>query len=54
VSEVYKIIAKVLAKRLKGVVEKIISEPHNTFVKSRQILDSVFIANEFFFFFFDK
>jgi hypothetical protein len=43
---VYKIIAIVLANRLRRVVEKIVSKPHNTFVKVRQILDSVLIANE--------
>jgi hypothetical protein len=45
-SGVYKIIAKVLANRLRRVVEKIISKPHNTVVQGRQILDSVLIANE--------
>jgi hypothetical protein len=40
------IIAKVLANRLKRVVEKIISKSHNAFVKGRQILDFVLVAKE--------
>ena len=46
VGGMYKIIAKLLANRLSVVLGNIVSPSQNAFVKGRQILDSVLIANE--------
>ncbi|KAJ9674856.1 hypothetical protein PVL29_024033 [Vitis rotundifolia] len=42
----YKLLAKVLANRLKRVVGKVVSNAQNAFVMGRQILDASLIAND--------
>ena len=46
VTSLYKIISKVLASRLKGVLDSTISKNQGAFVANRQILDVALVANE--------
>ena len=46
VGSLYKILSKVLANRLRMVMGSLIAETQTTFVKGRQILDGILIANE--------
>jgi len=46
VGSVYKILAKVLASGLRGVVDKVVGPSQHAFVYGRQIMDASLIANE--------
>jgi len=46
VGSVYKVIAKILSKRLREVIPELIREVQTTFIKGRQILYGALIANE--------
>ena len=46
VGSLYKILAKLLVNRLWGIIGFVVSESRSTFVKNRQILDGILIANE--------
>ena len=46
ITSLYKIIAKVLSRRLRGVPHETIHSTQDAFVQERQIMDAVLIANE--------
>ena len=46
IGSIYKIVAKVLARRMKGVLPLIIDERQTAFVEGRHLLHSTLIANE--------
>jgi len=42
----YKVLAKVLANRLRHVVSSVVSDSQSAFIKGKQILDGILVANE--------
>ena len=46
ISGIYKIIAKILAERLKKVISKLVIKHQMAFIKGRQIIDAALIASQ--------
>lgn len=46
VGSMYKILAKVLANRLRSMIDYVVSDTQSAFIKCRLILDGIFVANE--------
>ena len=46
IGSIYKLFAKVLTERMKGVMAKLVDSQQMAFIKGRQIMDAVLIANE--------
>jgi hypothetical protein len=46
VGSMYKILAKVLACRLRFVIGSVVSDTQSAFIKGRQIMDGILVANE--------
>src|SRR3954464_12910339 len=46
ISSMYRILAKLLASRLKKVIGKLVSSCHSAFVPGRNMLDGVLVVNE--------
>ncbi|WMV29117.1 hypothetical protein MTR67_022502 [Solanum verrucosum] len=46
ITGVYKVIAKLLAERLKRVIDKLVNKNQMAFIKGRQIMDATLIASE--------
>lgn len=46
IGSIYKLFSKVLTERLKGVMAKLVDQQQMAFIKGRQIMDAVLVANE--------